>query len=169
MNKEATQIIEKLHLEPHPEGGYFKEVYRSKEHIKQHYLPKEFGGDRNYCTSIYFLLPSSSFSAFHSIHQDEIWHFYKGDAIELHMISPDGHYQKVVIGNDLLKDEVLQFTVPAQYWFAAKVIKPNSFALVGCTVAPGFDFQDFTLASKRVMLQKYPQHQKIIEKFCIAS
>ena len=120
---EAKEIIAFFELEKHPEGGYFKEVYRSDGKITSDNLGKEFTGDRNYCTSIYFLLTSDEFSAFHKINQDEIWHFYQGSTIRLHTISPEGKYNTILIGNDFKNGEVPQYTVPANYYFAAEVRK----------------------------------------------
>jgi hypothetical protein len=92
---EIDKIIQKLQLKPHPEGGYFKEVYRSKGFINKTSLPSEFSGKRNYSKSIYFMLTSDNFSAFHKINQDEIWHFYKGSPIKLNVISDEGNYSNV--------------------------------------------------------------------------
>ncbi len=164
MKAHIAEIIDKLQLSPHPEGGYFKEIYRSTGIIPEHCLPKEFEGDRNFATSIYFLLTSDTFSAFHKINQDETWHFYKGASITLHMISPKGNYKTVIIGNAIEKQEFLQFTVLAGYWFAATVNKENSFSLLGCTVAPGFDFDDFVLAKRLDLIELFPQHTSIITK-----
>ena len=163
--KNVEKIIKKLDLQPHPEGGYFKEVYRSKTEIPGHVLGENFNGDRNCSTSIYFLLTSENFSAFHRIRQDEIWHFYMGSAIDLHVITEKGDHKKYIIGNDLEADELLQLVVPAGDWFAAEVNKPDSFALVGCTVSPGFSFEDFELPSRYELLNKFPQHRDLITKF----
>lgn len=157
-------IIEKLQLQPHPEGGYFKEVYRSSGFIDNNSLSSDFLGERNYATSIYFLLTSDNFSAFHRINQDEIWHFYKGSPIKLHIISNDGKYSNVILGNNLEKGENLQYVVPAKYWFAAEVINTNAYALVGCTVSPGFDFKDFVLPERAYLTSLFPQHKTIISK-----
>lgn len=156
-------LIQKLELQPHPEGGYFKETYRSDDIISKSCLPDVFESERNYSTGIYYLLKSDDFSAFHKINQDEMWHFYLGDTIELTMISEDGVLTTVHIGNDILLDQVPQIVVPKNYWFAARVIKSNSFALVGCTVAPGFDFKDFILAPRKILTEKFPQHSTIIK------
>ena len=160
----ATEIINHFNLTKHPEGGYYKETYRSSEVIRNESLSDVFIGERNYSTCIYFLLTSEKFSAFHKINQDEIWHFYKGTTLKLHMISPKGDYSFVLIGNDLLKNEKPQFVVPAQYWFAAEVIKENSFAFTGCTVAPGFDFNDFVLPKKEELIALFPKHSTIIKQ-----
>lgn len=161
---EFENIIKALELQPHPEGGYFKEMYRSSGSISKNNLDQSFTGSRNYSTAIYFLLISDTFSAFHRIKQDEIWHFYKGTAIKLHTISENGKYTEVIIGNDIEKNEFPQYVVSANDWFAAEVIDKDSFALVGCTVAPGFDFEDFDLPSREELLEKFPMHSKIISR-----
>lgn len=160
----ARSIIEKLGLQPHPEGGYFKETYRSEGTIPKAGLPSEYSGDRNYSTSIYFLLTSQNFSAFHKILQDEQWHFYDGAPIILHMISQEGIYSTVKIGRSLDLGEVPQYTVPGGLWFASEVVEGNSFSLAGCTVAPGFDFSDFSLASRNELTNLFPKHKKIIHR-----
>lgn len=164
MNTEIEKLIQKLELQPHPEGGYFKETYRSEGFIPKDSLGKAYTGPRNYSTCIYFLLTSDTFSAFHKIQQDEFWHFYKGSSIDLHLISPDGNHSKVVIGNDIENGEIPQFVVPGGYWFGGKVMAKDSYALVGCTVSPGFDFADFTLAEREKLIQEFPQHKGIIEE-----
>ncbi len=158
----VTQLVKHLELAPHPEGGYFKETYRSLGIIPQESLPNVFDGDRHYATGIYYLLQSKDFSAFHKIHQDEMWHFYMGDALEITMISNDGKLSRIQLGQDITNGEVLQFTVPKDYWFAAKVTKLNSYALVGCTVAPGFDFRDFELADRNALIAQFPEHTETI-------
>lgn len=160
----AQQIINQFDLTAHPEGGYFKETYRSNGVIQNKHLSPEFVGDRNYATSIYFLLTSDKFSAFHKINQDEIWHFYKGSTLKLHMISPEGDYSFVLIGNDLEQNEQPQFVVPAGYWFAAEVETENAYAFTGCSVAPGFDFNDFVLPKREELITLFPQHEVIITK-----
>ncbi len=160
----SQEIIQKFNLNKHPEGGYYKETHRSSGIIKNENLSDNFIGDRNYSTCIYFLLTSDKFSAFHKINQDEIWHFYLGTTLKLHMIAPNGEYSFVLIGNNLKEDEHPQFIVPAQYWFAAEVIKKDSFAFTGCTVAPGFDFNDFVLPKSTELIQLFPQHSEVILK-----
>lgn len=158
----VTELVKHLELAPHPEGGYFKETYRSLGIIPQESLPNVFDGDRHYATGIYYLLQSDDFSAFHKIHQDEMWHFYMGDALEITMISNDGKLSRIQLGQDITNGDVLQFTVPKDYWFAAKVTKLNSYALVGCTVAPGFDFRDFKLADRNALITQFPEHTETI-------
>ena len=160
--KQVDHIINILQLQPHPEGGFFKETYRSSGAIEQDGLPSGYSGRRNHSTCIYFLLTSDTFSAFHRIIQDEIWHFYGGSPISLFMIHTDGRLQNVIIGNDLTNGEVPQFVVPGGSWFAARVVDLDSFTLLGCTVAPGFDFNDFTLANRNELIALFPQHSELI-------
>ncbi|GAA4900131.1 cupin domain-containing protein [Flaviramulus aquimarinus] len=164
MKTEIQTIISQLSLQPHPEGGYFKETYRSAGVIDEKHLGSNFSGNRNYTTAIYFLLTSDTFSAFHRINQDEIWHFHKGSAIKLHIISDEGVYSTIIIGNDLEKGELPQYVVPKKYWFAAEVINADDYSLVGCTVSPGFDFKDFELPERASLITKFPQHKTIITK-----
>ncbi|SFC31822.1 hypothetical protein SAMN04487907_103313 [Zunongwangia mangrovi] len=161
----AEKIIDRLNLQAHPEGGFFKEVYRSEDLIEADALPEAFKTERNYSTSIYFLLTSENFSAFHKINQEEVWHFYDGSPLLLYTISPSGELSEIKIGRDLENGEVPQYVVPRNYWFAAKVIQPDHFSFVGCTVAPGFDFEDFTLANRDSLTQKFPQHKELISDF----
>ena len=162
--KRDQLLIDKLRLTKHPEGGYFKETYRSKGTIEKDNLPITYQGKRNFCTSIYFLLKSNEFSAFHKINQDETWHFYEGSTITIHQISPSGEYSKTTIGNDILNNQFPQYTVNGDYWFGATVDENDSYSLVGCTVAPGFDFEDFELAERSNLQKKFPKHKNIIEE-----
>ena len=133
--------------------------------IPESVLGSSFKGQRNYSTCIYYLLRSGDFSAFHKINQDEIWHFYSGSPIKLYVISECGMLSEILIGSDLSTGQVPQFIVPKLHWFAARVVDQNSYSLVGCTVSPGFDFNDFTLASRKNLTKLFPQHRHIIEKF----
>jgi len=163
MNR-IKQLINKLNLQKHPEGGFFKETYRSEGVIPQSALPDEFSGDRNYCTGIYFLLTSDSFSAFHRIKQDEMWHFYEGSPLIVHMIDKEGDYSFQEIGLDFEGGQVPQFVVPKGVWFASEVMNPGSYSFVGCTVSPGFDFSDFELAEKKLLIEDFPKHSKTIAR-----
>lgn len=164
MNR-IQEIIKSLDLQPHPEGGYYKETYRSEGIINTDSLDKNYSGERNYSTSIYFLLTSEDFSAFHKINQDEIWYFHEGSSIQLHTISEDGNHQQFTIGNDITKNESPQLIVPGNHWFAAKVNNVDSYALVSCSVSPGFDFSDFILPTRKELNDLFPQHKKLISEF----
>ena len=162
MGNKLDHIIQSLCLQPHPEGGFFRETYRSSGVINPDSLKPGYQGERNYSTCIYFLLTSEVFSAFHRIRQDEIWHFYDGSPIALYLITEDGTCTKTVIGRDIDRGEVPQFVVPSGSWFAAMVINRDDFSLIGCTVAPGFDFRDFELPARNWLISRFPQHQQII-------
>ncbi len=160
MHTEINQLVSKLGLEPHPEGGFYKETYRSS----LSFAPTGFTAERAVSTCIYFMLTSGSFSAFHRIKSDEIWHFYRGAPIQLHIISANGSYRHVRIGNDILNGEHPQFIVKAGDWFASEVVDPDSYALAGCTVAPGFDFADFEMAQRDALSAAFPTHREIIAR-----
>jgi predicted cupin superfamily sugar epimerase len=162
--KRIKQLIDLLNLQKHPEGGYFKETYRSEGVIPSEVLNNEINGDRNYCTGIYFLLTSDNFSAFHRIKQDEMWHFYEGSPLTVHMIDNQGNYSFQKIGLDFKDGQVPQFVVPKGVWFASEVMKPNSYSFVGCTVSPGFDFADFELADSNMLIAQFPKNSKIINR-----
>jgi len=127
-------------------------------------LPPQFSGARAVSTAIYFLIEGESFSAFHRLRSDELWHFYVGSALAVHVIEPDGRYFEIRLGSDPEAGEVLQGVVGAGCWFASEVRDGKSFALVGCTVAPGFDFEDFELAKREELIRDYPQHRQLIVK-----
>lgn len=158
---DVQDLIEHLRLVPHPEGGYFRETYRSAAVADP---GPDFDGARSWCTGIYFLLTAQHFSALHRIRQDEMWHFYDGAPMHVHIISPEGEYTKVSIGRDLGAGEVPQYVVPAGHWFGATVGTADGHSLVGCTVSPGFDFRDFELAERAVLQARYPQHENIIRQ-----
>lgn len=162
--KNAEYFIEKLNLEPHPEGGYFKEVYRNDEFIKSDALPSRYLGERNFGTSIYYLLQNDEKSHLHKLKSDELWYYHYGSALQVHLISPTSEYSKIVIGNQIEKGEQLQAIIPHGYWFGACLSMPNSFALVGCAVIPGFDFSDFEMGKREYLLEEFPQHKDIINK-----
>lgn len=166
MKQSARKLISELGLLAHPEGGYFKEVYRSNEKLKKEILPKRYSGNRCFATSIYFLLAGEDKSHFHKIKSDEIWHFYYGSTIIIHELTRKGKYQKTLIGSNILKGEKPQYVIEKGNWFAAEVKNKNSFSLIGCTVAPGFDFEDFELAKPQQLIKKFPKQKLLIKKFC---
>ena len=151
--------IQQLQLLPHPEGGYYKETYRSQATANF----KGFDGERNYCTGIYFLIEKNNFSALHRIKSDEMWHFYAGDALEVIEITLEGKLIVTHVGSNLMKGEVFQYTVKAGHWFGSRVKEAGVFSLVGCTVSPGFDFNDFEMAEREELIDFYPEHENIIK------
>jgi hypothetical protein len=156
----SNEIIKRLELQPHPEGGYFKETYRSRGVLHD----PLYQGKRNYSTAIYYLLCNGDLSAFHRIKQDEIWHYYLGATLELHLISQSGNHQVVYIGHNIIEGEVPQFVVKGGDYFAARVVENGDYSLVGCTVSPGFDFTDFDMPPANDLKRQFPQHSKIIEQ-----
>ncbi len=165
--KSCQYWIKQLQLEPHPEGGYFKETYRCKETLTTVNLPDRFDLPHCFSTAIYYLLDAPNFSAFHRIKQDELWHFYQGCGLTIHVISAAGDYQALKLGNNPEQGQALQQVVQAGDWFAASVDDPDGYALVGCTVAPGFEFADFELANSCELSKVFPQHRNIIDQYCI--
>jgi hypothetical protein len=159
---ESAVIIEKLDLLPHPEGGWYSEVYRSDDILQTHSLPERYKTPHCFSTSIYFLLESDDFSAFHRISSDETWHFYLGSPLVIYCIFPDGSVSHILMGNNLNEGQLLQFTIKRNCWFAAKIKDINSFTLVGCTVSPGFEFPDFELADRQNLLKMFPQNAALM-------
>ncbi|MDW7693612.1 cupin domain-containing protein [Flammeovirgaceae bacterium SG7u.111] len=165
MEKKPVEYwVKKLELMPHPEGGYFKQTYISNEKIDKEALPDRYAGKRAFSTAIYFLIESGNFSAFHKIASDELWHFYYGDSMVVHIIHPDGAREDIHLGSNADEGEVFQAVVPAGTWFGSRMKEGNEYALVGCTVAPGFDFEDFELAKYNELTATYPEHEALISK-----
>ena len=165
MTKDAAYWVAKLNLIPHPEGGYYRQTYRADLSLAKHSLPPEFSGGRAVCTAIYFLLEGENFSAFHRLRSDEMWHFYVGGTVSVHVIEPNGQRSEILLGANPDAGESFQAVVKAGRWFASCVRDPKTFALVGCTVAPGFDFEDFEMARREELVRQYPQHNQLIERF----
>lgn len=161
MNKE--KIIDFLKLEKHPEGGFYREMYRSATAIQIEY--NNLTLNRSASTAIYFLLGSQDISSWHRLKSDEIWHFYLGSAVKLHFIDQNGNYSSVLVGNDLEAGEIPQVLCPAGVYFAAEVVEENSFTLVGCTVSPGFDFSDFEFGTFETLYSLNTDILEIINKF----
>lgn len=159
----VDELVSTYDLEPHPEGGFYKETYRAAKVIANEALPSHAGA-RNYSTGIYYLLPAGSHSKLHRIQSDEMWHFYLGDPMTIVQISPEGAVETVLLGHDVQAGHKVQHVVPAGYWFGAYPNEGSEYAFVGCTVAPGFDFADFEFGHRDEMLQQYPHAQDIIER-----
>jgi len=156
--------IDTLQLKPHPEGGFYRETYRAPLQIEKSALHGSFKGDRNASTAIYFLIAGDNFSAFHRIASDEMWHFYAGGPLAVEVIDPAGRYSQILVGNDPEAGEEFQAVVPARCWFSSHVKNPASYSLVGCTVAPGFDFADFEIARRASLIAEFPEHRALIER-----
>ena len=163
MQKDAAYWIQQLQLSKHVEGGYYRELYKSALVIPQNNLPTSFRGNRHICTSIYFLLEAGQFSALHRIASDEVWHFYAGDALIVYELEKDGSLVEHRLGSFPEKEEAFQCVVKAGHWFGAKVAPGGSYALVGCTVSPGFDFLEFELADRGELTRLYPHQRELIK------
>ena len=155
LNKKVQEIISELNLLPHPEGGFYKETYRSTEKLESI--------DRHLVTSIYFLLTSDNVSRFHRIKSDEHWFFHAGSPLIVHTLDTTGHHQ-TLIGTDLSKGEKPHFVVPKNTIFGSSVSDSTGYSLVSCVVAPGFDFGDFELFERDYLLKEFPNHSEIIHQ-----
>jgi uncharacterized protein len=162
--KDAAYWVRALQLKKHPEGGYYRETYRCAETAPAQALPPRFDGPRAFSTAILYLLRGGEFSAFHRLRSDEVWHFYDGHPLTLHVIDPQGQLVTLRLGDNPSRGTSLQAVVAAGCWFAAELEARRGFALVGCTVAPGFDFADFELAGREALAGLYPQHRALIAR-----
>lgn len=156
------QLIDLLNLKPHPEGGYYRETYRGLEKIAAGALPPRYGGERNTCTAIFYLLTPDTFSVMHRLASDEVFHFYLGDAVEMLLLRPDKRSEKAVLGQDIENGQRLQLVVPQGWWQGCRLISGGHYALLGCTVAPGFDFADFSEGTRAQLQADYPEASGLI-------
>ncbi len=163
----VAELVAALGLIPHPEGGWFAETYRAAESVRADHLPARFGADRSFSTAIYFLLKSGHPSHLHRLHADELWHFHEGSPVAIHWLDPEGRHRTIRLGSALAEGEAFQACIPAGCWFGAEVLAPDSYGLVGCTVAPGFDFADFELGERGALLTAYPEHRELIERLAV--
>lgn len=147
------ELISIHSLKPHPEGGFYRETYRSAARDDK---------GRNYCTGIYYLLPKGSRSRLHRLKSDEMWHHYGGGALVVGMIFPDGREERVTLGPDARAGQRQQFVVPAGAWFGAWPAEGAEFAFAGCTVSPGFEFADFEMGETAALLKEFPSSAALI-------
>lgn len=155
--------IEHLGLLPHPEGGYYRETYRSTEEIPSQGLATRFNGSRSVSTAIYFMLRGSDRSLFHRIKSDELWHFHQGCTLAVYVLTKSG-LVTMRLGPDPQNGDSLQIVVPANHWFGAIPLEAGSYTLASCTVAPGFDFEDFEIADRHNLKLEFPDQTDIINK-----
>ena len=161
----VRELVEKLGLEPHPvEGGYFRETYRSEDVLPAGALPHRYGGDRTLSTAIYYLLTPDTVSRMHRLRSDEIFHFYAGDPVEMLQLLPDGSHKVVLIGSDIPAGQLPQVIVPRGVWQGARLAEGGEYALMGTTVAPGFDFADYETGDRESLLRAYPACGDMIRK-----
>ncbi len=165
MNKtlemDANALIQELQLKAHPEGGYYRETFRSEQKIVV-----AQNGVRPTSTVIYYLLKEMEKSHFHRLKSDEAWFFHQGSTIIIEILA-EGEHKTIRLGNDLVKGEVPQVILPANVWFAAKVADGRNFALVSCVVAPGFEFADFELAERGKLTTQFPEFAQLIQEFTV--
>jgi uncharacterized protein len=161
----AAQLIEYLGLEPLTiEGGLFRQSYVAAESIAAEALPQRYRGPRTFGGAIYYLLTSEadSFSALHRLETDEIYHFYLGDPVEMLLLYADGRGERIVLGPDILHGQHVQFVVPRGVWQGSRVLAGGSFALMGTTMAPGFDLADWAEGKRDSLRREYPEHAELI-------
>ena len=158
MQYSAQYFIDNLNLVKHPEGGYYTSTFRAEDHLAVRDV------ERPIYTSIYFLLRSQDISHLHRLKSDELWYYHAGSSLTVHMIYPDGTYEAKKLGLNLEAGEVPQVVVPKNIIFGSSVDDADTFSLVGCMVAPGFDFADFELFTQGELLSDYPQHEAVIRK-----
>lgn len=166
VSRDAGGWIAALDLRPHPEGGHYRESYRATDTIAVTCLPEPFGGDRPVSTAIYYLLAGAERSRLHRLASDELWHFYAGSPLTVFTLDDRGQRRDLLLGPDPERGQSFQVLVPAGRWFGAALQRPaaGSFALVGCTVAPGFDFAEFELADPAEATRRFPEHAELIAR-----
>ncbi|MHC4338360.1 MAG: cupin domain-containing protein [Planctomycetota bacterium] len=161
----AEQIIEFFQMKPLPyEGGYYVETYRCEEKIAQASLPARYKGERNFSAAILYLLTPDMFSALHRLRSDEIFHFYLGDPVTMLQLHSNGSSEVITLGQDIFNDQRVQVTVPKNSWQGCFLNEGGRFALMGTTIAPGFEFADFELAQREELLRQYPNQRDVILK-----
>jgi uncharacterized protein len=162
MRPDADFWSRTLGLAPHPEGGAFRETWRAAESATG--LPGRFGGPRALGTAIHYLLRAGERSRLHRLRADEVWHFYDGGPLQLHLLDPGSGYRRLVLGRDPARGELLQCVVPNGCWFGAEPADGTDFSLVGCTCAPGFEYGDFELGSRGELLARFPEQRALVER-----
>ena len=164
----AKKIIKKLGLKPlPPEGGFFRETYRSVEKIPKIGLPARYTSDKSFGTAIYYLLTSDNFSALHRLSTDEIYHFYLGDPVTMLSLYPDGKGRLITLGHDIEHNQCLQVVVPKGVWQGSFLKQGRQFALMGTTMAPGYDSTDYEAGIRDVLINQYPKHRELITKLTL--
>jgi len=179
VHRESEYVINKLNLiKLVEEGGYYRETYRSNQHILINIhdgknpqdivygskTENESANIRSIFTLIYYLLDGNQFSAFHKVKYDEIWHFYKGSSVSLYILTDGDKLLNIQLGNDLNRNENIQYVIKGNTWFAAENNDKSSYSLIGCSVSPGFDFRDFKLGERSKLKKLFPCHEEIINR-----
>jgi len=157
------QIIEFFGMKPLPgEGGFYAETYRCARGIDQPHLPTAYDGPRSFSSAILYLLTPDTYSRLHRLKSDELFHFYLGDPVTMLQLHPDGSSEVITLGPDILNAQRIQLVVPAGVWQGCLLNPEGRFALMGTTVAPGFEFQDLDLANPEQLLNRYPTQKNLI-------
>ncbi|MDZ7775385.1 MAG: cupin domain-containing protein [Bacteroidales bacterium] len=163
--KTADNYISALHLQPHPEGGYFREVYRSGDILPPETMPGRYQGERNMATSIYYLLKQGEISRLHVLDSDETWVMIDGSPVEMHLFTPQQQYRKIVVGINVISGAYPQLTIPRQTHLPLPLNGESTFSLVACIVTPGFSFNDFHFSDKKELTRRFPDQKQIIAAF----
>ncbi len=160
----AAELKSLLNLEPHPrEGGWFRQTWKAAETIPTAALPPRYPGTRSAGTAIYYLLEPDSFSEMHTLASDEVFHFYLGDPVEMLQLLPDGTGRRLVLGTNIASGEWLQTIVPQKVWQGSRLVPGGKFALLGCTVSPGFDYADYLSGERAELVRQWPDWHAMIE------
>jgi predicted cupin superfamily sugar epimerase len=166
----AEALIAALDLKPHPvEGGYFRETYRSADQFPAGVLPPRYGSARSAGTAIYYLLTPQTYSALHRLPTDEVFHFYLGGPVRMLQLDPDGSGRTVILGSDVLAGQQPQLVVPRGVWQGSLLEPGGAFALLGATVAPGFDYADYEAGQREELLAQYPAFAELIRRLTRAA
>jgi len=161
----AERIIKLYNLKPLPgEGGYYVETYRADEMIEKGSLPNRYEDDKSHSTAIYYMLTADTQSNFHRLPTDEIYHFYIGDPVIMIQLHPDGTTKVVFLGHDLAAGQFVQVVVPKNVWQGSYLLEGGSYALMGTTMAPGFDFSDHEMGDRDILTKLFPMREDIIER-----
>jgi predicted cupin superfamily sugar epimerase len=164
----ADALIRLLQLAPHPkEGGFFRETYRAAEQLAAAAFEPRYGAARSVSTAIYYLLTPGTFSALHRLQSDEVFHFYLGGPVRMLQLWPDGTGRTVVLGPDLERGHAVQVVVPRSVWQGSVLEPGGEYALLGCTVAPGFDYADYEGGRRAKLTAQYPQFADLIKRLTL--
>ena len=168
MSADASHWIAALGLAPHPEGGFFRETWRAPETVERRGLPGRFPAARALGTAIVYLLRAGDHSRFHRLRADEVWHLYDGGPLHLHVLEPGAGYRRLTLGRDVARGESPQCVIPHGAWFGAEPAEGVAFTLAGCTVTPGFEYEDFELGEREALLAAFPAHHALVERLTAA-
>lgn len=163
----VADLIKLYDFEPLPvEGGLYKQSYRASERIAPAALPERYTREKPFGVAILYLLTPdpNSFSAIHNLPTDEIYHFYLGDPVQLLQLYPDGHSERIVLGQDVLGGQCVQYVAPRGVWMGSYLLPGGAFALLGTTMAPGFTNDDYQGGERDALIRQYPQEAELIRR-----